>query len=353
MQKTILKLLFLTICFFVYSFSLTANDIIKFTWSVVGYQGFQFHATEGKEYTIDWGDESAVETKVGVEGWSFPNHTYTVLNDYQVIITASNEDCLFGYFDCANKNVSSLDLSKNLSLSVLFCDYNQLTNLDLSNNTNLMQIACSNNHLTNLELVKSNHAELFLDCSNNRLLLSKLYAICQIIVEPKNRTFGTQDLDIENINNIFDFSTESEFNGIATVFDVQKDNLPAILDIDFNITNGIIFIKKSGNYIVTMTNEVIGSSAEVIAEFDVNIDGIVDATKSSNFIVFPNPNSGRVYIKTGIDEVPEIKLYSAAGNLLQSIQGFELNMSDYPVGIYLLKVNCPNGNIYSTKIIKK
>ncbi|MDR0207154.1 MAG: T9SS type A sorting domain-containing protein [Bacteroidales bacterium] len=355
MKETILKSLFLTMCIFACSFSVTAQDIIKFTWSVVGSQVFQFHATEGKEYTIDWGDGSAIETKVGIEGWSFPNHTYSALSEYQVIITAGSEDCLFGYFDCANKNVGSIDMSKNPSLGVLYCSDNQLINLDLSNNSYLLSLNCSNNLLTSLEVTKSVWGHnLHFDCSNNKLLLSKLYTISQIIGSEEfwYKIFGTQIIDTKN-STLFDFSGETDFDGFATVFDVKKDTVPAIVNFDYTIIDGIICFKQNGNFVVRMTNEAIGSSAEVVAEFNVNVDGIADCTKSSNFVVYPNPTTGSVYIKTGVDEMPKIILYSAAGSLLQSIQGFELDMSDYPVGIYLLKVNCPNGNIYSTKIIKK
>jgi len=167
----------------------------------------------------------------------------------------------------------------------------------------------------------------------------------------KNRIFGTQNLNAENTV-IFDFSSETEFYGILTVFDVQKDNFPAILDVDYEITNGIISFKKSGNYLVTMTNEAIGSSTEVIAEFNINIDGIFHVMKSSNLIVYPNPNTGRVYIKTESDIMPEVLLYNTNGNLLQSFNCFEIDMSNYPKGNYMLKVKYPKGNIYTTKIVK-
>jgi hypothetical protein len=393
-MKAKIRMLLFTICFFVCSFSLTAQESIKFTWTVVGNKAFELCLDLDVEYTIDWGDGSPIENRVG-NYWEWVGHTYVNLNDYQVIITNVNKDWGFGWFNCTGSNVTSLDMSRNQALSILSCANNQLTNLDLSKNPYLMQIDCRNNQLTNLDLSIDPKYDLYIscdnnqltnldlskyhglnslscknnqlinldlsssfgvskpriDCSDNQLSLSKLFAIYQKIPIPFYSTLGTQNLEISNAV-IVDFSSETEFNGIATVFDVQKDNLSAIINVDYTLTNGIITYKKSGNYVVTMTNAAIETPAEVVAEFNVSIDGVIDVTQSSKFIIYPNPNSGYVYIKTENEIILEIKLFSMDGKLLQNVRGLDIDMSNYPAGIYFLIMKDKQENIYSTKIIK-
>ena len=64
--------------------------------------------------------------------------------------------------------ISYLDISKNIALKYLSCEYNNLTTLDLSNNTSLESLYCRYNDLTVLDL--SNNPSLsYLECDNNKL----------------------------------------------------------------------------------------------------------------------------------------------------------------------------------------
>jgi hypothetical protein len=63
----------------------------------------------------------------------------------------------------------------------------------------------------------------------------------------------------------------------VTVFNVEKDSLPAIINVDYTINNGIIVFNKDGYYTITMTNEAIitvpYNPAKVIATINVNSTG--------------------------------------------------------------------------------
>ncbi len=64
--------------------------------------------------------------------------------------------------------VSSIDLSSNTKLLLLYCDNNQLTQLDLSSNTDLYNLSCFQNNITSLDL--SNNINLGkLQCSSNNI----------------------------------------------------------------------------------------------------------------------------------------------------------------------------------------
>ncbi|MDP7430331.1 MAG: dockerin type I domain-containing protein [Flavobacteriales bacterium] len=72
-------------------------------------------------------------------------------------------------FQCQQNQLTSLDLSNNIMLDSLACLANQLTNLDLSNNINLIALACGANQLTTLNI--SNNINLQgINCDDNDLV---------------------------------------------------------------------------------------------------------------------------------------------------------------------------------------
>ena len=60
---------------------------------------------------------------------------------------------------------------------------------------------------------------------------------------------------------------------------------------------------------------------------------------AKSFSVYPNPTTSIVYIITENEIVPELKLFSVDGRLLQNIHHTEINISSYVAGIYFLQVN--------------
>ena len=70
--------------------------------------------------------------------------------------------------NCAGNQLTTLDLSNNISLTYLGCGNNQLTILDLSNNKALIRLRCQGNQFTSLDL-SSNTALTELWCYDNQL----------------------------------------------------------------------------------------------------------------------------------------------------------------------------------------
>ncbi len=70
--------------------------------------------------------------------------------------------------NCAENQLTSIDVSRNLKLESLDCSRNQLTQLDVRQNPVLGSLMCYNNQLTALDL--SHNPELtYLNCGDNRL----------------------------------------------------------------------------------------------------------------------------------------------------------------------------------------
>ena len=162
----------LLLCLFAYSFNAAANERISFTGQDIKSISCGISATYGKEFTIDWGDGSDIETKTGTGNQSI-SHTYANYGDYTVDITGVTADCFFTALNCSGKQLTILDLSANTALKWLDCSKNQLSTLDLSTNTALGWLDCSENQLDILDL--SVHTELTVVlCYNNRLTTLKL-----------------------------------------------------------------------------------------------------------------------------------------------------------------------------------
>ena len=69
---------------------------------------------------------------------------------------------------CYSNQLTSLNISKNINLTVLNCEENQLTSLNVSKNTNLTELKCCKNQLTNLDVSKNINLT-YLNCIHNQL----------------------------------------------------------------------------------------------------------------------------------------------------------------------------------------
>jgi len=130
---------------------------------------FNVTATKGKEFTIDWGDDTAIETITAKEYGQKIKHKYNEDGNYRVTITAVIADCCFTVLSCYKKEITALNLNECVSLEYLDCFSNQLTNIDLSKNKSLKEIGLSSNKLHSLDI--STNVDLrHLDCSFNELI---------------------------------------------------------------------------------------------------------------------------------------------------------------------------------------
>ena len=150
-----------------FSFTLTAQDKIVFTWQVKN-GSFEINATIGQPFTINWGD-GTVETKICQSDWAnFASHNYATTGNYTVTVTASNNQCRFLYLGMDYSNITSLNLSGCSALSSLSCSYNNLTQLNVSGTVSLEYFSCSNNKLTSLDVSDSPKLINF-ECNDNQL----------------------------------------------------------------------------------------------------------------------------------------------------------------------------------------
>jgi len=176
-------------------FSLHAQDTITLTWQGSTNKKIQIGMPWQRVVIINWGDGSVPDTldtrKPNPPSFMYHSYADTTRN-YNVTITATNDSVLMS-FDCPSQQVSSLDVSK--------CKFDFF------------------------EMVY---------CHDNRLLLSELYKIFQMspYTKPQGFALGTQKLLPQRIlvGSSVDYSDQAEFGGIPTVFNVEKNGFPALLN---------------------------------------------------------------------------------------------------------------------------
>ena len=64
--------------------------------------------------------------------------------------------------------LKTMDVSKNVNLTILYCGFNQLTSLDVTNNPKIEQLRCAGNNLNSLDVSKNTELIEF-EAYNNRL----------------------------------------------------------------------------------------------------------------------------------------------------------------------------------------
>jgi hypothetical protein len=244
---------------------------ITFTWVCENSKEFSIRATTSREFTVEWGDGSTVDTYTG-SGTSAISHDYSNPGTYTVTVTAKTIDCKFTYLYIESKNISSLNISDAFSLTQLRCYDNQLTSLDLSNNTALTDLRCYDNQLTGLD-ISNNTALGYIFCYNNAIPLADLYATSQKSSVESSKRLGPQTLPQQTVALNVAVPVDAVFNGTNTDFVMGKLGGTLIEGIDYTRSGGTFTFLTSGIYTFEITNPAITSSssypAKVIATYVV------------------------------------------------------------------------------------
>jgi len=175
-----------------------------------------------------------------------------------------------------------LQLSKNIELTLLNCDYNQLTNLDISKNIKLEKLDCYNNQLNKLDVSKNIKLKT-LFCNNNTL----------------------NSLDISPLPNLLGLNCCNQAEGFILYLTNKQKN-------KFSVANycNAILEEKDGN----------------ICEIEW-LD------------IYPNPTTGKFFIESKFFS-DEIKILNLAGEILYRTilndEKTEIDISNLPAGVYLV-----------------
>ena len=409
LKNQIMLILVLALC----CVQLSAQDKITFTWQVPTdncLKEAMLIGTADKTSKVNWGDGITEDypNNAGLE------HTYATSGVYTVSITA-NQDCQFTKFWCHGQNVTDLNFNDCNALEMviciensltqlavkgcaqlgnLHCEKNQLTSLTISDCPALTELYCFNNQLTQcnivapqLEFLDCNNNQLtqldittpklevlycdnnqltqvnttapkiaLLSCVNNKLQLSDLYALHLLVENTNNKSLGAQNLLPKWVDlNTELFANQSKFEEIYTKYIVEMEGAPAP-DSTYTITDGKLTFHRYGTYTVTMTNDVIISTAP--AKVTVVIDVVpvsISENDFANFKVYPNPTRGELKIENGELKIENVEIFDVYGKKILHSPFSILNsidISHFPAGIYFVKIRTEAGEVVK-KVVKE
>lgn len=218
------------------------------------------------------------------------------------------------FLSCDNNNITNLDVSSLTSLYFLICSDNNLKSLNIASQFNLSSLFCDYNQLTDLDLSQMNMSSL--RCNNNPLV---------------NLNMKTGDLFSNNLVT----SSNMNFSNCPTLTNICVDN--------FNINK--IQNKVNGyGYENCSVNSNCNLSAENF-EFSREIK------------LFPNPASNVLNIESDYNlKISTVSVYNFSGQVVlfsKSVQ--DKNVVDVAAlkrGVYLLEISTENQTILKKFIIE-
>ncbi len=237
-------------------------------------------------------------------------------------------------------NLTTLNLSNNLSLESLFCFTNSLTSLDISNHPNLTLVNCSENQLSSI------------DISQNLSLTSFFCALNQLT---------SLDVSANNLlerlwcyeNDLTNLDVRNGANGLLAGTTTDPSNTYSNFRAELNPALTCIYVDNASdaNNLVNDYQDwqIDNASTFVENEAECNVLSL-SSFKSIYFKVYPNPFTNELKINTS-NTIKNKKLFDAYGKLIS--ENFEINFQDLTSGIYFLELKDELGNVSTKKIIKK
>ena len=204
--------------------------------------------------------------------------------------------------------LKTLDVSKNVNLTILYCGFNQLTSLDVTNNPKIEQLRCAGNNLNSLDVSKNTELIEF-EAYNNRL---------SSIDVSNNPELEYIDLTNNQIKSI-DVSKNLKLERITC-----SDNKLTSIDVTNN--QKLTKLNISGNSIVEID---LGNNPE-LKHLICNKNKISELELSNNKkLERLNVNDNNLASLT-VNCCPEIKTLKANNNLIKEMDISELtSLSDF------------------------
>lgn len=258
----------------------------------------------------------------------FTNDGYTDI----VVNTATAGIVIFendsnGFFN------SSVTIANGLRIFLTSCDFDKDSNIDVvsGSSTNNMEIDFFNNDGSGIfnYSFSENDADA-MDVTNSKTIFSDI----------NNNTF----IDLLYINNYSIYVKHNSQTGLfntATFINNQYDySIISSDDIDYDGDNDIVWFAydfSSSSYkLGYILNEIILGLNDPLLENEIN--------------VFPNPTSGIVMIN---EVITKWTVYNAIGQILKTDSHFTVDISELKSGMYFLKLQTKDDQIFVKRIIKK
>lgn len=180
-------------------------------------------------------------------------------------------------------------------------------------------------------------------------------------------TSQNADQNVSDVQSItFDNGAQIIASNQSNYFAFIDSNSDGVPDYDVELTNNTLDFSYdiAGNQIKRLLNIVIVSGRSSSNSEEVIFDKIelIPEVTETVFQVYPNPSNGPLNIKWNNpkDGVQSIELYDLTGSQVKNYtitnknsSTVEMNISNVPSGLYILRFITTNGEVINKKIIKK
>ncbi|MFT5242278.1 MAG: hypothetical protein ACI8QQ_000192 [Psychroserpens sp.] len=232
--------------------------------------------------------------------------------------------------NCGGNNLTSIDLSTNVTLGTLVCSDNGLTSLDISTNTVLDELYCANNNLTSLDS-STNIALINISCENNNI----------------------QSLDVsENINLGALISNDNQLTSL---------NVANVANVANGGNGGLNFMKAQNNTALPCIQidggftppKISNWEKDAAASFSSNCASLSVMGFNLNLVsLYPNPTTSELNIEMSHGFKQAI-IYSVLGKEVLRVHNKNIDVSSLSNGLFLIKIEDESGNVLTKRFIKE
>ena len=219
--------------------------------------------------------------------------------------------------------LKTLDVSKNVNLTILYCGFNQLTSLDVTNNHKIEQLRCAGNNLNSLDVSKNTELIEF-EAYNNRLSSIDVSNNPELeYIDLTNNQI--KSIDVSN-NPELDYIdlTNNQIKSIDVSKNLELERITCsgnkLTSIDVTNNQKLTTLNISGNSIVEID---LGNNPE-LKHLICNKNKISELELSNNKKLKSLNVNDNNFTSLTVNCCPEIKTLKANNNLIKEMDISEL-----------------------------
>jgi len=149
--------------------------------------------------------------------------------------------------------------------------------------------------------------------------------------------------------------------------DLEKPDLDTIASLMINDSESPLTIDLQGKTYLDVDSGLVEGSIELPPfsskvlinkrKFTTSVDNISQRDLRNKFLLYPNPASNLLFIKSRKADISEVVISDLSGRILKKVTGSDftesINVSDLVSGLYVVRVKDNNGKVYNQKVIKE
>ena len=259
--------------------------------------------------------------------------------------------------DCAENQITDLDISKLSNLGKLYCDSNLLTSLNTSQNTELKSFTCEGNSLTSLDISENKELKYFscnankltsLDVSNNKNLTTLECAYNQISTLVVTNNDLLEELSCSN-NAIetLDVTNNQKLEDLECSFNKLKE-----LNLTFNKELGDVYLNANEIDAIDISNnellEILDCSYNHLKSIDTsNNKELVALTCVGNDLssLDVSTNSKLGYLYCNANNLTSLDVSGNLGLGILDCRDNKITSLDVSKNVELQELYCSNNNL--------